>query len=640
MKLFIAFFFMLVGVFSLYSQTDTTYLLKEFEVTSGRIDNFSAGQKKIKFDSIQRAQFSTFNLGELITKNTSVHINTYSHNGLSQISFRGTSATHTGIYWNGFELNQPNLGQIDLALLPGGFFNQVQLIHGGGSSLYGSGNIGGSIHLNSHSVFTKHIQGKLQMHAASFDEFGLNGGISWSDGKWYLNTKLIGKKAANDFSYEDLNGESLKLANAALEQFGIIQDISLNAGKDWILGSSFWYQENEKQIPATLTMSSSDASQNDRSLRSYISAKKYLHNGYFSVRSAVMHDMSHYFDPDSIEELQIDSKIETWKTVTESQFEKQVLKNSIINAGLIYSHTIGKSIYYENLARQDQFGIFALWYQSFPQIGWKMNLNIRQDLIENYDVPLTPSVGFEGKVYKFISARVNLSRNFRVPTFNDRFWIPGGNINLEPEVSWNEEAAVLFDFNLMKYKSSTSISLTAFNSNVDNWILWVPDGLFWSAQNVQKVWSRGWEADITSSLEVFGVRFLFSGGYTYAKSTNEVKQSENDQTFKKQLIYIPEHRYYVSETLIWKTFSVNYRQNFTGERFVTKDNEQALPGFQLADLSVSKRINFHQNMLDINVSVNNIWDTKYQAVQYNPMPGRYYKLSINLTINKSMNENE
>lgn len=619
---------------------DSVVQLPAVRVAATRLDNFSGGQKIKEFDSITLVQNKSLNLGELLAKNSALQINTYSHNGLSTLSFRGTSVSQTGIYWNGVQINPPNNGMVDLSLIPGAYFNSMRILYGGGSSLYGSGNIGGSIHLGSDADFNPHTRAKLGIRMGSFSEYGGEGSFSFSDGRWFLKTTVLGKQAENDFTYTDLSGKENKLQHAALSQAGIMQDVFFKPNKHWITGAAFWYQENNKELPATLTTKPSDASQFDRSMRSFVMASRYDKKNKLTLKSALFNDLSHFMDPDSLEPVSIDSKIQTLKAVTEFQYEQDLWTHGLLSTGLIYSYETGESDYYNSLEHRNQLGMFAMWSQYFPAIKWKMNLNLRQDLIDGYQVPFTPSFGMEGALFQFLSAKVNVSRNFRVPTFNDQFWVPGGNSNLDPEHSWNEEVSLIYENYMDLIRNNTRMIFTLYNSNVDNWILWVPEGQYWSAQNIQKVWSRGFEIEYKSTFSFHPVDIQFVGGYTYARSTNEQKQSSNDPTYQKQLIYVPEYRFFFTGSILVKGFIFSYNQAYTGERYVTRDNTEKIPAFSLGNVSFSKNISIGDQSLDLNFDVLNIWNIEYQAVQYNPMPGRNFKLSLLFNFNNNKTKND
>ncbi len=612
--------------------------LPAIEVTGTRLDEFAAGQKVRSIDTLTLREGRSLNLGEMLQMSSSVYINTYASNGLSTIAFRGTSVTQTGLFWNGIPMNPPNNGMFDLSLVPSGLFSDIRIYHGGGSALYGSGNIGGSLHLDNAVDFRKHLAAGAASHLASFGQAGGEATISVSDGKWHARTAVIGKAARNDFPYENLQGEEVRQDNAHLGQYGIMQDVYRSLRKGWIIGASFWFQHNRKEIPATLTSKPSDAWQEDRSLRGLLSVKKSLRDGLVSLKSALFHDHQQYRDPDTVAALEIDAALRTLRSVSEAQLEKRVHRNILVSGGIIYTAEKGESDNYEDVAVRQQLGIFALWRQDIPAIGWRLNLNMRQDLVEHFTVPFTPSFGAEGRILPIVTVKMSVSRNFRVPTFNDRYWVPGGNPDLQPERSWNEEVSLVFDLDMEAFRNKTQMTFTGYNSNVDNWILWVPDGPVWSAENIQKVWSRGFEAEYTSAFSIGQWTVRFIGGYTFARSTNVARQGDDDRTYQKQLIYVPEHRYFFTGSLLFRGIVLSYNQSRTGERYVTRDNTEKLPGFTLANVMVSKTIRTGGHLVDLGFGVTNCWDAEYQAVQYYQMPGRGFKVSLSYKFNHFKHE--
>lgn len=616
---------------------DSVLSLPSFMVTAERIEGWTAGQKIDRLDSIHFQPLQSQNLGQTLSMSSAIQINTYSYNGLSTLSFRGTSTAQTGILWHGIPLNQAANGLLDLSLLPSGLFNEIRVLHGGGSSLLGSGMIGGSIHLGSEPLFESGLEVQAGLFGGSFGNIGGSAGFTFSSEKWVSNTRLIGKNADNNFTYTDLSGDDQRLRNARQRQGGILQDLYYRTTNGWTIGASVWLQENDKQIPATLTSKPSDASQNDRSLRSMASVKKQLKKGDLQLKTALIADRSHYQDPDSLESVAIDSKIASDVWISDVQFNHSLGSIILLNGGSRYIYTEAKSDFYENLETQNQAAVFASFLLQVPSIDWKFNLNLRQEWVDNYSVPFTPAFGAEGRIFRFISGKVSVSRNFRIPTLNDRYWIPGGNPDLQPESSWNQEASLIFNLNMRKMRNKTRMVFTVFNADVDQWILWIPDGNLWTAQNVQKVWARGGEIEYRSSFYLGATQIAFNGGYTYARSTNQKTTSENDQSYQKQLIYVPEHRYFFTGKLLYKGYSFAYNQSSTGKRYTTRDNSESLPGYSLGNIYLRKILVRNRHSIDMGLAVNNIWDVDYQSVQYNPMPGRHMEINI---IYKFKNSNQ
>jgi len=629
--------FLLIGLFVLsfisFSQqvkNDSIYELEAVEIISSRIETFSSGQKLVKIDSLASSLYQAENLGQLLTKNSSVQIRSYS--GISSISFRGTASHHTGVFWNGFAVNPSNIGMVNLASIPTGYFNDVKLLYGGASSLFGSGNIGGSIHLGSNPNFNSGNKGQIAFTSGSFSEYNVNGNASFASGNWYSNTSILLKSAKNDFTYETLKGESERMQNNKTEQYGILQDVYSRFNNS-IVGGSFWYQNNYQEIPSSLTEKQSDATQEDQSFRSVLSWEQFLNKSKLTIKGSFFYEDLHYLDPAENSTNTIDSKITTAKSSVESVFSKNFIENSVFKAGAIFINEQGNSDNWNGDVLRRQLGLFAYWVQRFPVIDWSMDLKLRQDFTEGYKVPFTPALGVEGKIYRNLFGKLSVSRNFRIPTFNDLYWIGLGNEDLQPESSWNEEVGIVYKNEQTGRIINGKLELTAFSSQVDNWILWVPNGMLFSPENIQKVWSRGLELEGNTNFNLQQILIGLNGGYTFAKSTNQISQGTNDESYEKQLIYMPEHRFFINATTTYKRFVFSYNHNYTGEQYVSSDNLETLPSYGLSNVSLQKTFSINKYGLTAQFEVLNIWDVDYQSNRYYPMPGRSFKFSIVFAIN-------
>jgi len=608
---------------------DSIYVLPAIEVSSTKIDILTTGQKVIKFDSLDMSNHRSENISQLLTRNSVVNIRSYS--GISSISMRGASAQHTSLVWNGFSINPSNIGAVDLSLIPTGHFNTMKLMFGGGSSLFGSGAIGGSLHLASQPVFKKRTIANIVLSAGSFGNYNGEAGFVFSSGKWYSKTSFLLKSAKNDFSYSNLYGETEKMQNNQTEQLGFIQDAYRKINKATI-GTSVWYQQNKQEIPPSLTEVSSDAFQDDHSLRSVVSYVQSFTAAELSVKGAFFHDRLNYVDPDENIDNLIDSKIETNKTSVESMFSKSFFESSIFKAGVNFSNEQGVSNNWEDGVVRRQLGLFVYWVQEFKSIKWKLDIKLRQDFTDGYAVPFTPALGFEGAIYRNFYGKMSVSKNFRVPTFNDLFWIGSGNQDLNPENSWNEEIGLLYKNEKPKHFLNGSFEFTGFSSQVDDWIIWVPDGSLFRPQNIQKVWSRGVEFQGKLGFNIRTVKLNLNAGYTFTKSTNEKSLGDFDNSYNKQLIYTPENRFYASLTADFYGFVFSFSESFTGKQYVSTDNLESIPAFHTVDISLSKTINLLGQILTFQGEVLNLWNAEYVAYRFYPMPGRSYKFSVILSL--------
>src|SRR5665213_1406037 len=122
---------------------DSIKQLPVVEVSSSRLNTFASGNKSETFDSTLLNHYSTGNLADLLANESQVFIKSYGLGSLAMSSFRGAGAEQTAVLWNGFNLQSPMNGLLDLSLVPINFMDEVRLQYGGAGALWGSGAVGG-----------------------------------------------------------------------------------------------------------------------------------------------------------------------------------------------------------------------------------------------------------------------------------------------------------------------------------------------------------------------------------------------------------------------------------------------------------------------------------------------------------------
>jgi iron complex outermembrane receptor protein len=258
--------------FAGYSQVhkDLVKQLPIVEVSSSRLSNFSSGNKIQTFDSTLLNRYSTGNLADLLANESQVFIKSYGLGSLATTSFRGGSANHTAILWNGFNLNSPMNGQLDLSLIPNSFINNINILYGGTSALWGSGAVGGTILLNNEVKFDKGLSVTAGSTFGSFLNYGQNLQIEFSAPKWVSSIKLISSTAKNDFEYfnNQLEGSpKIRQSNADLKEYGLLAENYFRLNEKQKINVRFWYQYNDRNIPPTMLQTVNKTNQKDENYR-------------------------------------------------------------------------------------------------------------------------------------------------------------------------------------------------------------------------------------------------------------------------------------------------------------------------------------------------------------------------------------
>ncbi|UOQ78534.1 Plug domain-containing protein [Hymenobacter sp. 5516J-16] len=122
--------------------TARTQRLPTVRVAGVRPDRFAVGSRRLTLDSLALANYRTSTLAEVLSARTALYLKNYGPGQLASITMRGTSARHTAVLWNGFNINLPSLGEADFALLPTAGATQVDIQPGPASATYGNGAVG------------------------------------------------------------------------------------------------------------------------------------------------------------------------------------------------------------------------------------------------------------------------------------------------------------------------------------------------------------------------------------------------------------------------------------------------------------------------------------------------------------------
>jgi len=621
------------GISNLLGQSplsDTLYAFKGVSFHSNRLNHFSAGNKITTFDSLTMSQHRHQNLGDLLAEESGLFVKSYGLNSLASASFRGGSASQTAVLWNGFNINSPMNGQIDLSLIPVNFCDAISIQHGGTSTLWGSGAIGGAIHLNNLANYNKGITLKLNLGGGSFGSFSKQAGFEISKNKFVTSIKFFQSEAKNNFQYNNINttesGKRMQ-SNAEMHNQGFLNENHWIINKNQQLNLMLWVQQTNRQLPPTLLQMSSQSKQNDQSVRLSSEWQIEKRKTNTTLRTALFDEALRYEDG------LINSYSRSRSFINEIETKCNIRKNHAINTGINNTYATAKTDGYAHTIQLNRFSIFSAYAFTSLNNKLKANLSIRKEFIEHFNVPLVYALGSSYTFNKSIKIKANAARVYRLPTFNDWYWNPGGNPNLLPEQGYTQDIGLKWQYQTKNKRWYFTTEPTLFNKQIENWIIWLPKTNYWEPQNIMKVWSRGIETNNTICWELNQFKFSTSILTNYVVSTNENKSFLGDAAYKKQLIYVPMYNGQFKLNIEYKKLNAAYRHTYTGYRYTSSDNSEFLKPYQLGSLYFSYKLNYKKWHSSAFLQINNLWNTQYQIMANRAMPLRNYAIGVTFEIN-------
>lgn len=578
----------------------------------------------MKVDSLALQRYGNQDLGSLLQKTSLVNISSNGAFGaLSSVSMRGTSSTHTSVNWNGIAVNSLTTGSSDLSLINVGSFDDVEIVYGASGSLYGSGTLGGAINLSNTPHWRDQISIGYLMESGSFSNVKQrfqgrysNSWLSYSGQAFYHYGK-------NDFTYtdfHDIGSPEERCIHNENKTYGMIHDLSFNLSGN-IVDIGFWTGLKDKNIPGKMGFGEPVSKQNqeDSFLRTFVGWKTVKGPFRIELKTAYMYDNLVYTDGYT-------SEITAKRWINEFNNRWYLSNQWSLDLSVKYNQLVGITDNYESNAIEHE-GILALATKYAPKIGEYIISGAKNWHTKGDPPPIIAFSSLTHLVDNILDFRLKAGTHYRRPTFNERHWKQGGNVDLLSEEGHNVEVGLVYNQNTLRGDLKVDINL--YQAKNKNSIAWKPVGGLSEAVNTGKMLTQGAELEIRHSIALQKSTIQSGLMYGYNDAYNDDRESED---FKKTLAYRPRHLAKLSGDFIrdhWNTgVNVSYRS-------ATKTwEEKEIKEFMLVDLHLAYRFDFSHFQLSLNSRIENLLDKSYEVISAYPMPGRAFYFSANIIFNK------
>ncbi len=549
----------------------------------------------------------TSTLPDLLLQKTAVFYKEYGRGMIAGISLRGTGTAHTQIVWNGIPVNSILNGQTDLNTFSPAGFSNIYIKKGGSSVSFGSGAIGGVVIFDDNLHFSPGFHLQNQSKIASFETMVNALQIENSSGKFYVKLKSQFQKSKNDYPYP---GFKIKNENGAYQgiDYGLIAGYKIHKNMQWYFKSKIanWDRETSRTVymPQNARLKTNN--------RYLLTGGQYKKSKFLNrFNAAWLYERYRYYFNKILPE-HSNSHGQQWIIKNTSIW--RLAGNNKILLGNEWQRQIGLGDHIQRHIRNN-YALYAIWTKTNTHLLTRLKL--RKDFSSAQVIPLTGAAEFEYKISDKHQFRGNFSRNFRLPTFNDLYWQPGGNPDLNPEESYAYEMGYDAVF------ASLSFHLTIFNIKSGNLIKWIPiSNNFWQPVNFASVTSKGVEVSFSYKKSVSHTWHLAETiQFNYHKVSN-------DNT-GKILPFMPK---YVGNNLLsmhHKKWFFTYHFHYQGRIFTTTSNTKFLPAYQLHNLSLTFKTNRHWQ---VSFRIKNVLNAYYETIPSRPLPGRSYEFILNFKL--------
>ena len=632
------------------------------------------GTQQTKFDTLVLKENIALSMADVLTFNSSIFVKSYGRATLSTVAFRGTSPSHTQVSWNGMKINNPMLGMADFSMIPSYFIDDASLLHGTSSVNETGGGLGGSVKLSTKPAQAdgfglQYVQGVGSF--STFDEFLR---LTYGNDHWQTSTRVVYSSSPNEYEYvnrdkkinvydDDMNIISQyypteRNRSGAYKDFHLLQEVYYNTGRGDRFGLNAWYINSDRELAMLTVDHGSDTEfenrQREETFRGVLSWDHMRDNWKVGAKGGYIYTwMGYDYKRDvgngtMVHMTRSRSRINTFYGQVDGEY--YIGNKWLFTANMsLHQHMVESRD--KNIVRQDGDKAIVGYRKGRPEFSgsvsakWRpverlgLSAVIREEMFGREWAPIIPAFFVDGVLSECgnVVAKASVSRNFRIPSLNDLYFLPGGNPDLKSESGWTYDAGLSFAVGEREVYSLSG-SANWFESFIKDWIIWLPTPKgFFSPDNIKDVHAYGVELKADANVALSADWQLdLSGTFSWTPSINEGEpRSPADKSVGKQLPYVPEYSSSVTGRLSWRSWSFLYKWCYYSKRFTMSSNDLSLTGklppYFMSNIALEKNISLRCADLSLKGTINNLFNEDYLSVLSRPMPGINYEIFLGIT---------
>jgi len=247
---------------------------------------------------------------------------------------------------------------------------------------------------------------------------------------------------------------------------------------------------------------------------------------------------------------------------------------------------------------------------------------------------LSPSVSLSYRLVadQNLFLRASYKNIFRSPTFNESYYFHYGSTDLLPEST--DQYNIGMTYNTASEGCDFQMTLDGYYNHVKDMIVAVPYNMFiWTCVNVGKVDVFGGELTANMACRLNQQNSLqVSGSYSCQLAENHT--NPDSPYYGNQIAYIPKHT--GSVAIGWENPWVSLSLHGSGVSSRWTDNNHyegtKIKGYWDIGLTAWHTFCWNGQSMEARFDLKNLFDTQYEIVQFYPMPGLSWQLSVKYQI--------
>ena len=522
--------------------------------------------------------------------------------GLKTVSLRGMGSPHTAVYVDGVRVGNVQSGQGDMGMLDIENFSSAVVDYAQNSISFNTARP---------TFGQSRVTGKAGLKMGSFGTYLPAARIDLRlSQKLSLSVNAAGVISKGDFPVADgavRTNNDIRQVRGGVNLFGSMKDGDYHV--------KAFYNAAERGTPGSISWPSEDRQKDMNAYLQGVMKKSFSPLYTLRLSAKAGYDDIYYTS--------------SWGDSQYGQTELQLNSSHVFSINSWWKVSLAADIQWDKLASTNYS---ASRTTAISAVSTSFNLNRLSlnaaaeysgyfDRGEGSRHAISPSVDFRMRVIDGLDIVGFARRAYRVPMFNELYYVGYGNPDLKPEDAWLTDLGVNFHRQVSR-TWNLKAKVDGFYNILSNKITSAPtpeDPNIWLPYNIGKVRSIGLDLVTGADFTYGDWKGEMDLRYSYQSA---VDRTPDSYSYGQQIPYIAKHTVTASVKASWKGYELNPRWVLKSGR---NDATGNLADWNTLDLTLSKTFKLRGPLsLGINIAAKNLLDCRYELVSGYPMPGRSF----------------
>lgn len=592
-------------------------------------------------------------LSEAVKRFSGVTVQDYGGiGGLKTVSVRSLGAKHTAVSYDGVTITDAQSGQIDISRFSLDNVDMVSLSIGQADDIFQTARIfasAGALNIKSSrpEFQDRPFHLKAQVKTGSFGLVNPYLRYEQRLGKrWSATGQLDWQRADGLYPYSIQNEqteETGKRKNSDIQALRAEVNLFGELGKESEFSLKGYYYDSERGLPGSIIL------YNDYR-KERLWDKNYFVQGYYKkqlssdfalqAQGKFNYSWNKYVDINNNYE---SGKQEDRHTQREYYFSAGGLYTPLKSLSFSLTTDFSVNTLKNNLpdcpfpTRYTSLSVFAAqykdsrWTATASLLGTYITENVETGTKPDDRKRLSPALSLSWRVLEEQNIRLRASFKdiFRVPTFNDLYYLRVGNTSLKPERATQYNLGLTWSGQPSSWLSYLNVTADGYYNRVRDKIVALPTLYIWKMMNFGEVSIGGIDANVSAEITCSSaIRLLLQGNYTWQRAIDIT--DETAKNYKDQIPYTPRHAGSASVSLLNKWVNLSYLLTCAGDRYALPQNiaDNRIDRYVEQTISVNREFQLGNCQLRLQGEILNIGNINYEIIKYYPMPGRSFRILV------------